>query len=60
VPSTPGDRAAQDHQRRWQAPLEWHHRSSASDRILIRVLHPGLFPQDRTGDLRERRTGGDR
>jgi hypothetical protein len=28
--------------------------------ILIRVLHMGLFPQDRTCDLRQRRAAGDR
>jgi hypothetical protein len=28
--------------------------------ILIRVLRPGLFPQDRPSDLRERCTAGDR
>jgi hypothetical protein len=28
--------------------------------ILIRVLHPLLFLQDSTCDLRKRRTGGDR
>ena len=30
------------------------------DLILIRVLPPGLFPQDRVCDLRERPTAGDR
>jgi hypothetical protein len=34
--------------------------SLGNERILIRVLHGGLFPQDHTGDLRERRTVGDR
>jgi hypothetical protein len=35
-------------------------RSIHQDRILIRVLHPGLFPQDPTSDLHERRTVADR
>jgi len=35
-------------------------RTGAGDLILIRVLHPGLFPQDRTWDLGERCTAGDR
>jgi hypothetical protein len=30
------------------------------DLIILRVLHAVLFPQDRTGDLRERPTAGDR
>jgi len=30
------------------------------ERILIRVLPPGSFPQDGTFDLRERLTDGDR
>jgi hypothetical protein len=30
------------------------------DLILIRVLHPGLFPQDRLSDLGERCTVRDR
>src|SRR5215212_8097475 len=30
------------------------------DLILIRVLPPSLFPQDRAGNLRERPTAGDR
>ena len=36
-----------------QAAIPW-------DLILIRVLHRALFPQDRTCDLRERCTAGDR
>jgi len=34
--------------------------AAAAERILIRVLHPGLFPQDHSSDLRERCTAGDR
>jgi hypothetical protein len=30
------------------------------EHILISALHPGLFPQDRTCDLRKRCTAGDR
>ena len=32
----------------------------AEEHILIRDLRPGLFPQDRTCDLGERGTAGDR
>jgi hypothetical protein len=34
--------------------------SRGNDLILLRVLHPGLFPQDQPSDLGERWTAGDR
>jgi hypothetical protein len=38
----------------------WPGRTWTSGLILIRVLHQGLFLQDRNCDLRERYTAGDR